>query len=111
MSRVKLVRTGATIYFVLFLVFVTWPGFIPFNRPLPLVLGLPFNMAMIALWVAAGALVLFILDRSEHTQRRDGRARNESRHAGDGRARSKHEHGADSRRVDSGPVGTSREAG
>ena len=111
MSRVKRVRAGAAIYFVLFLVFVTWPGFIPFNRPLPLVLGLPFNMAMIALWVAAGALVLFILDRSEHAQRVGGGAPIESRHAGDGRAQSKHEHGAGSRQPDSGNGGISREAG
>ncbi len=74
MSRVKLVRAGAAIYFVLFLVFVTWPGFIPFNRPLPLVLGLPFNMAMIALWVAVGAAVLFVLDWSEHGDAAEGRA-------------------------------------
>ena len=73
MSRVKLVRAGATIYFLAFLVFVTWPGFIPFNRALPLVLGLPFNMAMIALWVAVGALVLHVLDRSEQRQAAESR--------------------------------------
>lgn len=72
MNRVTLVRAGATIYFVLFLVFVTWPGFVPFNRPLPLVLGLPFNMAMIGLWVAFGAVVLFVLDRSEERNRGTG---------------------------------------
>ena len=69
MNRVKLVRAATTIYFVLFLVFVTWPGFVPFNRPLPLVLGLPFNMATIALWVGFGAVVLFVLDRSEQRHR------------------------------------------
>lgn len=72
MSRIKLVRAGTAIYFVLFLLFVTWPGFIPFNRPLPLVLGLPFNMIAIALWVAVGAVVLFVLDRSEHPRGEDG---------------------------------------
>ena len=70
MNSVKLVRAGATIYFVLFLIFVTWPGFVPFNHPLPLVLGLPFNMAMIALWVGFGAVVLLVLDRSEERNRR-----------------------------------------
>lgn len=74
MKGVKLVRAGATIYFVLFLVFVTWPGFTPFNRPLPLVLGLPFNMAVIALWVGFGAVVLFVLDRSEERYRGTGPA-------------------------------------
>ena len=72
MSRVKLVRAAATIYFVLFLVFVTWPGFVPFNRPVPLVLGLPFNMAAIGLWVGLGAVVLFVLDRSEERNRAGG---------------------------------------
>ncbi len=75
MNGVKLVRAGATIYFVLFLVFVTWPGFVPFNRPLPLVLGLPFNMAAIGLWVGLGAVVLFVLDRSEERNRERGPGR------------------------------------
>lgn len=81
MNGVKLVRAGATIYFVLFLVFVTWPGFVPFNRPLPLVLGLPFNMAAIGLWVGLGAVVLFVLDRSEERNRERGPGRN-SRNGG-----------------------------
>lgn len=72
MNGVKLVRAGVTIYFVLFLIFVTWPGFVPFNRPLPLVLGLPFNMAAIGLWVGLGAVVLFVLDRSEERHRGGG---------------------------------------
>lgn len=83
MTRVKLVRAGTTIYFVLFLAFVTWPGFIPFNHPLPLVLGLPFNMAMIALWVGFGAVVLFVLDRSEE-QNRARAAGPDSRNGGRG---------------------------
>ena len=69
MNGPKLVRAVVTIYFVLFLIFVTWPGFVPFNRPLPLVLGLPFNMAAIGLWVGFGAVVLFVLDRSEERNR------------------------------------------
>lgn len=83
MSRVRLVRTGATVYFVAFLIFVIWPGFVPFNHPLPLVLGLPFNMAVIALWVAVGSLVLLVLDRSEQRHRAEMRSQSES---GSGRA-------------------------
>ena len=86
MKRVRLVRAAATIYFALFLIFVTWPGFVPFNRPLPLVLGLPFNMAAIAIWVGFGAVVLFVLDRSEERNRAGGPT-------GDARGRS----GGDSR--------------
>ncbi len=78
MSRVKLVRAAATVYFLLFLILVTWPGFVAFNRPLPLVLGLPFNMAMIALWVGLGAVVLLVLDRSEERNRARERTRDVS---------------------------------
>lgn len=85
MNLVKLVRAATTIYFVLFLVFVTWPGFVPFNRPLPLVLGLPFNMAMIALWVGFGAVVLFVLDRSEERHRAAARSGSGSRRTPSGR--------------------------
>lgn len=81
MNGLKLVRAAVTIYFVLFAIFVTWPGFVPFNRPLPLVLGLPFNMFAIALWVGFGAVVLFVLDRSEEQNRGTGPA-------GDARGRS-----------------------
>ena len=77
---VRAVRIGATLYFVLFALFVMWPVFTPFNHPLPLVFGLPFNMAMIALWVAFGSVVLFVLDRSEERYRAgDDRAAGEAR--------------------------------
>ena len=68
----RAVRIGATLYFVLFALFVMWPVFVPFNHPLPLVFGLPFNMALIALWVAFSSVVLFVLDRSEEQHREAG---------------------------------------
>jgi hypothetical protein len=46
----------------------------PFNRVHPLVLGLPFNMAWMALWIVGGALVLWTLDRIEG-RHRSGRDR------------------------------------
>jgi len=62
-------------YFVLALIFVTWPGLVPFARIRPLVLGLPFSMAWIASWVAGSAVVLYLLDRVEgrHRARPPGR--------------------------------------
>ncbi|MBT8396432.1 MAG: DUF3311 domain-containing protein [Gemmatimonadetes bacterium] len=60
-----------TLFFVLFVLAVTWPGMIPFNRIYPLVFGLPFSMFWIALWVFASFLVLLLVDRTE------GRAREE----------------------------------
>jgi hypothetical protein len=53
------------LFFVLFAVAVTWPGMVPFNRVEPLILGLPFSMAWIALWVLLSFFVLLLLDRVE----------------------------------------------
>lgn len=52
-------------FFLLFLLAVTWPGMIPGNRIFPLVLGLPFSMVWIASWVVLSFLVLLLLDREE----------------------------------------------
>jgi hypothetical protein len=58
-------RALATAFFVLFVVAVTWPGYVPFNRIAPSVLGLPLSFAWPAIWVVLGCVVLFFLDRSE----------------------------------------------
>lgn len=65
-------RTLAGAYFVLMLVFVTWPGLVPFARVRPLILGLPFSMAWIAAWIAGSVVVLYLLDRVEKRHRRTG---------------------------------------
>lgn len=65
----KTARILASTYFVLALVFVTWPGIVPFARVEPLVLGLPFSMAWIAGWVAGSVPVLWLLDRVERRYR------------------------------------------
>ena len=67
--NIRLVRRGAAIFFICFVLAVTWPGMIPFNRIHPMVLGLPFSMFWIALWVFCSFLVLLLVDRVE------GRAR------------------------------------
>ena len=61
----SVIRRGAVIFFLLFVLAVTWPGMIPANRIEPLILGLPFSMAWIALWVALSFLVLLAVDRVE----------------------------------------------
>jgi hypothetical protein len=38
---------------------------LPFNRITPTILGLPFSMAWIALWVVLSFLVLVVVDRVE----------------------------------------------
>lgn len=61
------VLTG--VYFLFMIVVVTWPGALPFARIRPLVLGLPFSFAWIALWIAVSVLVLWGLDRVEERHR------------------------------------------
>jgi hypothetical protein len=63
-------RVVAVVYFLSFAVAVTWPGMIPFNRIFPLVLGLPFSLFWIALWVTGGVLVLWLLDVAEKREER-----------------------------------------
>lgn len=62
---VRTARVLTVTYFVLFVVAVTWPGMVPFNRIRPLVFGLPFSMAWIALWIVGGVLVLWMLHAVE----------------------------------------------
>ena len=69
----RAVRWLTAIYMITFLIAVTWPGFLLFNRVTPIILGLPFNLFCIALFILIGMAVLFLLYRSE--QRRDGEKR------------------------------------
>lgn len=69
-SGVRRVRILAAVFLVVFLAAVTWPGILPFNRVRPLVLGLPFTMVWVALWLVLGILVLWLVDVVE---RRGGR--------------------------------------
>jgi hypothetical protein len=70
--KVNRARWGAALFFILFAVAVTWPGMLPFNRIYPLVLGLPFSMFWIALWVFCSFLVLLLVDRIEGRNRKEG---------------------------------------
>ncbi|MEX2528189.1 MAG: DUF3311 domain-containing protein [Gemmatimonadota bacterium] len=59
-------RWAAALYLVAFALAVTWPGALLINRVHPLILGLPFNMVWILLWVMGGGVVLYLVDRVEH---------------------------------------------
>jgi len=74
MVSLRLVRVGAACFFLLFVVAVTWPGMVPFNRIRPLVLGLPFSMVWIALWVGLSFVVFLLVDRVEGRARGTGSA-------------------------------------
>ena len=67
----KTARTFTGVYFIAMLIAVTWPGLVPFSRIRPFVLGLPFSLAWIALWIAGSVLVIYLLDQVEQ-QYRDG---------------------------------------
>ena len=64
------VRRGAALFFLLFVLAVTWPGMLPFNRIEPMILGLPFSMFWIALWVFCSFLVFLVVDRVEGRHRK-----------------------------------------
>jgi hypothetical protein len=68
--NIRWVRTGAIVFFLLFIVAVTWPGMTPGNRIFPLILGLPFSMVWIATWVVLSFLVLVAVDSAEGRVRR-----------------------------------------
>jgi len=70
--KVRWVRRGAALFFILFVLAVIWPGIVPFNRFEPQILGLPFVMFWIALWVFASFLVLLVVDRVEGNAREGG---------------------------------------
>lgn len=58
-------RILVAVFFLGYTVFLTWPGVLPFNRIRPFILGLPFSMAWVGLWVALSGVVLAILHRAE----------------------------------------------
>ena len=66
---VRFARVLTFTFLVAYALAVTWPGMIPFNRVFPLILGLPFNLVWIAVWIVAGCLVLWMLDKVESEAR------------------------------------------
>lgn len=50
--------------FTLYTLALTWPGALLFNRVRPFVLGMPFSMFWVALWVVLGGVALWVIDRA-----------------------------------------------
>ena len=67
---IRWIRGGVILFFLLFILAVTWPGMTLGNRIFPLILGLPTSMVWIASCVVLSFLALVLLDVFE------GRARN-----------------------------------
>lgn len=67
--RPKTVRFLAGSYFLAMMIFLTWPGMVPFARAEPFILGLPFSLAWSTLWVMGALLVLWGVDVVERRHR------------------------------------------
>lgn len=53
-------------------VFLCFPGVLPFNRARPFVLGMPFIMAWVALWIVSAFVVFWYVDRVLDRHRKEG---------------------------------------
>jgi len=60
------VRALVAAYMLLFLLATTWPVAMVFNRVEPLLLGLPFNLFVLALLISIALVVLSVLYISEN---------------------------------------------
>jgi len=60
------VRALVTAYLVLFLLATTWPGAMLFNKAEPLMLGLPFNLFILAMLISVALMLLAALYFSEN---------------------------------------------
>lgn len=64
-------RRLAIAFFVLQAVAVPYPGFVPFSRIEPRVLGLPFALVWPTAWIVVSGLVLWALHAVESRRRED----------------------------------------
>lgn len=62
---IRRVRLAVALFFIAYLLAVTWPVGTVFGRAEPFVLGLPFSFFWPALWIVLGGVVLALLDWSE----------------------------------------------
>lgn len=62
---VRAARGMLLILLTLYAVFLTWPGIVPFNRIRPLVLGLPFVLFWVCLWIVLVGAGFALLDAAE----------------------------------------------
>jgi len=56
--RIRLVPTLAVLYYAAMIFFVTYPGYVPFDRVRPFVLGMPFSLFWQVCWIVGAGLVL-----------------------------------------------------
>lgn len=67
----RIVPTLATLYFLAMLVAVTFPGYLPFNRIRPFVLGMPFSLFWQLIWISGAVVVLGLAFLWEKKRKRE----------------------------------------
>jgi hypothetical protein len=80
--RIRLVPTLAVLYYAAMVFFVTYPGYVPFDRIRPFVLGLPFSLFWQVCWIVGAGLVLGGVFVWEKTRRREASDRRTSPEGG-----------------------------
>lgn len=80
--RLRLVPALSVVYFLAMAFFLTYPGYVPFDRIRPFVFGLPFSLFWQVMWICGSVLVLTSVFLWET------HARPRSRHTGEARERS-----------------------
>jgi hypothetical protein len=60
----------AAVIFTLYLLGVHWPGILPFAGPRPFILGMPFNLMWVVLWVVLGGVALLALELTRRDEER-----------------------------------------
>jgi len=76
--RIRLVPTLAALYYVAMIFFVTYPGYVPFDRIRPFVLGMPFSMFWQVMWICGAIFVLagvFFWEKGRRADRQDSSER------------------------------------
>ncbi len=69
--RIRLIPALAVLYYVAMVFFVTYPGYVPFDRIRPFVLGMPFSMFWQVCWIVGAGLVLggvFLWERRQRSE-------------------------------------------
>lgn len=62
---VRAARGFVLVLLVLYVLALTWPGIEPFNRIKPLVLGLPFVLFWICVWIVLVGVGFALLDAAQ----------------------------------------------
>ncbi len=70
--KARLVPGFAVLYFIAMAAFLTYPGYVPFNRIRPFVLGMPFTLFWQIAWISGAVLVGSGVFLWERRHRRNG---------------------------------------